>query len=426
MADTCNAANAMFDGGIRPAADGDRARTRSQDAIAFSLDHAGARAAVTALSDIPQDAWADLAGRAIEPNAYFLPAWARAVNAHARGRAGAMALAAWDAGSDHRLVGLLPVVSAWRAYRLPLPFLVSYEAYGVLGTPLIDRDRAGEAAVALIGAARARGTHALLLRDIPADGAAMSAIRGVLAREGLRPCAVRRYQRSLLEAPAAAVSPDGPVAEAFPSDVDMAGLMPKSLMSKSLRRMRARLAGRGPVSLTLARAPDEVSSALEEFLALEAGGWKGKRGTALASSEGDAAFIREAGPALAATGNCEIAVLRCGGTPVAAGILPRHLDRGYFFKIGIDERFLQASPGTQLMAEVTHHFRADPGIAFADSTEPSANGPISALWSGRMRMADMLVPVHARDPLFPVIRAALLTRAALRGLLHLVAAWARE
>lgn len=416
MANACDVANARFDGGIRPADDDARPRTAPQDTIAPSLDPVGATATTTALAEIPPDAWADLASRAIEPNAYFLPAWARAVDAHAKGRRGAMALAAWDAGPDRRLIGLLPVVSAWRAYRLPLPLLVSHEAYGVLGTPLIDRDRASEAVAALLAAARARGAHALLLRDVPADGAAMNAIRGLLARGGARARAVRRYQRSLLDASAP---------EASPGATTTTGLMPKSLMSKSLRRMRARLAEGGEVSLTFARGADEIPGALEEFLALEAGGWKGKRGTALASSEGDAAFIRAAVPALAATGNCEIAVLRRGGTPVAAGILPRHLDRGYFFKIGIDERFASSSPGTQLMAEVTHHFRADPAIAAADSTEPAANGPIAALWSGRMRMADMLVPLRPRDPLFPVIRMALLTRAAVRELARPIAAWAR-
>lgn len=184
MADACNVANARFDGGIRPADESARARAKPQDALAPSLDLVGATATATALADIAPEAWAALASRAIEPNAYFLPAWARAVDAHAKGRTGAMALAAWDA--DKRLIGLAPVVSAWRAYRLPLPLLVSHEAYGVLGTPLVDRDRASDAVAALLAAARARGAHALLLRDIPADGAAMNAIRATLAREGMR------------------------------------------------------------------------------------------------------------------------------------------------------------------------------------------------------------------------------------------------
>ena len=48
------------------------------------------------LDAVHPQAWANLAERAIEPNAFFHPAWARAVSAHARGRSGAQALLAWD------------------------------------------------------------------------------------------------------------------------------------------------------------------------------------------------------------------------------------------------------------------------------------------------------------------------------------------
>ena len=39
--------------------------------------------------------WRELAGRAIEPNGYYLPEWELAVNAFAPGRSGASMLAAW-------------------------------------------------------------------------------------------------------------------------------------------------------------------------------------------------------------------------------------------------------------------------------------------------------------------------------------------
>ena len=73
------------------------------------------------LAHIPAGAWRALSERAVEPNGYYLPEWALAVNASARGRIGASALGAWsDASSVHdgpaRMIGLLPVVSLWRAY----------------------------------------------------------------------------------------------------------------------------------------------------------------------------------------------------------------------------------------------------------------------------------------------------------------------
>src|SRR6202012_2116828 len=115
-------------------------------------------------------------------------------------------------------------------------------------------------------------------------------------------------------------------------------------------------------------SPNEVSAAIEDFLALEASGWKGARGTALAQNAGDARFVRNATTALAAIGQCEIVPLRAGDIPVAAGIVLRHQDRAFFFKIGVDERFAKFSPGVQLTLDLTRHLCADPAIASADST----------------------------------------------------------
>ena len=62
------------------------------------------------------------------------------------GRTGASALAAWRDASPPRLIGLMPVISLWRAYRIPLPALVSADPYGTLCTPPLDRDIAEDAA----------------------------------------------------------------------------------------------------------------------------------------------------------------------------------------------------------------------------------------------------------------------------------------
>ena len=89
---------------------------------------------------------------------------------------------------------------------------------------------------------------------------------------------------------------------------------------KELRRQRHRLSDHGAVRFDVARTPRAVAVALETFLALEAGGWKGQRGTALSQHAGDAAFIRRATSAMAETGRCEIVTLHAGGTAVAGEI----------------------------------------------------------------------------------------------------------
>ncbi|HEY4773449.1 MAG TPA: GNAT family N-acetyltransferase, partial [Xanthobacteraceae bacterium] len=143
------------------------------------------------LADVPLALWQDLAERALAPNAYYHPAWARAVAAHARGRTGAKALLAWSADGT-RLTGLLPVVPAARVLHVPLPLLIAWQAYGRLGTPLIDREAAEEAVAGLLEAAAVGGARALFVPDMAAS-AELAGVHRALARRGMR--VLRRHER---------------------------------------------------------------------------------------------------------------------------------------------------------------------------------------------------------------------------------------
>jgi CelD/BcsL family acetyltransferase involved in cellulose biosynthesis len=348
---------------------------------------------LTPLADIDIDAWRALAARAAEPNGYYLPDWELAVNASVPGRTGASALAAWH---DKMLVGLLPVISMQQAYKIPLPALVSAHPYGTLCSPPLDHGMAVDAAATLMQAARQSGARALLLRDVALDGAAMKAFNTVLRGEGLRRRVLQWHLRASLDATRDA------------DELLRDALGAKKL--KELRRQRHRLAAHGAVTFEVARARQEVATALETFLKLEASGWKGVRGTALAQVQGDAAFIRRATAALTANGNCEIATLRAGETPVASGIVLRHQSRAFFFKLGVDERFAKYSPGVQLTLDLTRHLCADPDITSADSTASADHPMINPIWRGRFAIGDVLIPLATHDPVVPVIHAALLTR----------------
>ena len=116
-------------------------------------DATATRAALPPLASVNIDGWRLLAGRAVEPNGYYLPDWELAVDASARGRTDASVICAWR---DTRLTGLAPVISMWRAYKIPLPALVSADPYGTLCTPLLDRDQAESAALDIMQAVRGR------------------------------------------------------------------------------------------------------------------------------------------------------------------------------------------------------------------------------------------------------------------------------
>jgi CelD/BcsL family acetyltransferase involved in cellulose biosynthesis len=309
----------------------------------------------------------------------------------------------------------MPAISLWRAYGIPLPALVSAHPYGTLCTPLLDRDHADAAVASLILGAQKAGAHALILRDVSLDGAVMKAFTAVLRQDGLQPRVLQSHLRACLDA-----SRD---AEELLHD----GLGSKKL--KELRRQRHRLAGHGAVSFEVARSTQDVASALETFLTLEASGWKGKRGTALKQDDGDAGFIRRATIALAETGQCEIVTLRAGDTPVAAAIVLRHQDRAFYFKLGVDERFAKFSPGVQLTLDLTRHLCADPAIASADSTASPDHPMINPIWRGRHAIGDLLIPLRRGDPVVSLVHAALASRQWGLGLarrsVHAIRAWRR-
>jgi CelD/BcsL family acetyltransferase involved in cellulose biosynthesis len=358
-----------------------------------SAKHAAASRARVPVTAIEPGQWRALAQRAIEPNGYYLPGWELAVSASARGRTDASALPAFD-GASARLIGLMPVTSLWRAWKIPLPALVSAHPYGTLCSPLIDRDAPMEAAALLLQRAREARAHALVLNDVALDGAAMTALNQVLHRDGLQPKILSSYIRASLDA-----TQDG-------ETLLQEALGAKKL--KELRRQRHRLEEHGAVAFDVARRPDEIGPALEAFLQLEASGWKGKRGTALIQHAGDATFIRRAVATLAETAQCEIVTLRAGAIPVAAGIVLRHQDRAFFFKLGIDERFAKYSPGVQLTLELTRHLCADPAIASADSTASADHPMINPIWRGRFAIGDVLIPLRRNDPIVALVHGALI------------------
>ena len=392
-------------------ADAAQAAARSKAGFARMQPADAARhgaAALLPLDTVANDTWRRLGETAVEPNGYYLPEWELAVSTFTRSRANVSVLTA--ANDANSLIGLLPVISAWRAYKLPLPVLVSADPYGTVGTPLLDRDHADDAAARLMDHARSTGAHALILRDCPLEGPALAAFTRALAQRGLKPHILQSHARACLDATRDA------------DELLRDALGPKKL--KELRRQRNRLAEHGEVIFTIASTPSEVQRDLEIFLTLEASGWKARRGTALAQDDGDAAFIRRAVVDSAARGNCEVVTLLAGDTPVASGIVARHLDRAFYFKMGVDARFAKCSPGVQLTLDLTRHLCADPSIATADSNAVAGHPMIDPIWRGRLNVGDVLIPLRRRDPFIPAIRSGLalrkLAREPARRLVHLV------
>ncbi len=343
---------------------------------------AATHAARLKLASIARAPWEALCVTAIEPNVFFDPGFAIAATSLALGGKGADALVAFDGANRQRIMGLLPVVSAWQAYKLPVPALVALQPYSPLSTPLLDRDDAIAAAGALIDGAAAAGASLLVLPAMALDGPAAAAMHAALAERGLRATTDRAHGRAAFDATT--------------GDVDSylrAGMGAKKL--KELRRLRHRMDDDGTVALTIASTPATLRLALDRFLELEARGWKGNLGTGLAQAQGDAAFIHAAAADLGARGAFDIAELTLDGTTVAAGLVLAQGDRAFFLKIAYDETMSRVSPGVQLTLDLTRHFAGNPALALVDSTADAGHPMIDHVWRERLAIGDLLVPTRA-------------------------------
>ncbi|HVH31093.1 MAG TPA: GNAT family N-acetyltransferase [bacterium] len=123
-----------------------------------------------------------------------------------------------------------------------------------------------------------------------------------------------------------------------------------------LRRARRTAETMGPLTFDVVRpTPGELGPLLDEAFRVEAGSWKGRAGTALASDAVRAPFYRRYAAAACRTGNLLVCFLRIGGRAAAMQIAVTCGDRFWLLKIGFDDTFARCSPGMLLMLETVRY-----------------------------------------------------------------------
>ncbi len=137
----------------------------------------------------------------------------------------------------------------------------------------------------------------------------------------------------------------------------------------NLRRRAKRLHEMGAVALRRAGSPEEADGALAEFLALEAAGWKGEGGTAIALDPALVRFYGRIARDAAARGALAIRALTLDGRPVAVHLGIVHRGVYHLPKTAYDERLGAVSPGQLLQREVLAECEAR-GLAGFDFLGP--------------------------------------------------------
>ena len=339
---------------------------------------------LAALAPLAEE-WRALAAHALEPNVFYEPAFALPAAAVFGRDAGAVLV--WSSDSPRRLLGLFPARIEPRRYGMKLPVLVGWtHPYAPLGTPLLDREAAEPVIAAWLGfLAEAKDFPGLLLLPLlPEYGPFATAFAGVLKRLQRDEAVFDRHRRAQL------------VPREFRAYYVERAM--GSRKRKELRRLGHRLAELGAMLFTTARDPAAVAAALDDFLDLEAAGWKGKAGTAALQHDAIRGFIRAALVELAATGQVAIDRMLVDGRAIAATVTLRSGEAAWFWKIAYDEAFARYSPGVMLTVAVTEALVDDTGIARTDSCATADHPMIDRIWRERLTLADRYVALRPGAP----------------------------
>ena len=320
------------------------------------------------------EAWRDLCDDAAEPNPFYapefvLPAWS---TLSLRGCGLRVVL------DGREWIACLPI-QARRAAGAAIIGLT--HGYSFLSTPLVRRGCV-EAGVRGLVARRRRGpAPAVSLTRAGGDGPVAGALAAVVAEAGLAPVWERRAERA-----AARPLRGGPA----PRHRDL-----------ERRRRRMQEALDGPVTVEDRSAS---AAAVGEFLALEAAGWKGREGTALAGRPGDRAFFVAMSAGFAERGLLRLWTLTAAGRTAAMACELRAGDAVFGFKTCHDETLRRYSPGTQLLSDLVDRFRSDDRLTLYDScSDPDAKG-INDLYGGRREIVSLAA---APRPLAGGLRAGI-------------------
>jgi hypothetical protein len=351
------------------------------------------------------DAWHDLVAGAAEPNAFLephalLPAWH-----HLVGAAGLRIVLAWAPsplpGKPAILAGLLPVVRTEHR-SLHVHVLATWKhLYAYHATPLVRGELAGPVLAAWFAWLRGQSEVLFEWRTIRSDGPFRHALTDALNHCGVAAHCECNHTRALFQ-PAA--SADAYLAHALPGK-----------KRKELRRQERRLAELGALTYDELAPGGDVEAWLDEFVALEHRGWKGRSGTALSCDPAALAVFRATARGAFARGRWMTLALRLDGRAVAMKCNLRAGAGAVAYKIAYDEAFARFSPGVLLEIEHIRRLHRPGAPAWMDSGAAPDHPMIGHLWRDRIAIETLVMPT-GRAPGALAVAALPLVRWASRTL----------
>lgn len=353
-----------------------------------------------ALRRLDPGQWDRLSAHSLDPNPFYARRYVLAGLGCLDEDAGLRALAIRRTDDD-RLVGL------FFYHRRSVPFRAvrgALNRYQMSGVPLLDRSHAPETVDAWLRAMRRGEAPARWqLPHLDFDSGFARLCRGRLERHAMQFQPLAGYGRPRL----------------IRSTGGFAGHVETVLDRKRVREIRRslrRLDELGELRFVRVTDPDELARRLEDFLAIEHAGWKGRGGTSFLSNPSHAQFLREA---VIGNPDASIDCLLLNGQPIALSLNLAASGTLFTPKCAYDERFRRHSPGLLLEYFVIEAFYADDSINEMDAATTVGGHIVGTLWNAQRSMGSVLIGRRGwQTSLLAVLaRTRLAGRAATRQLL---------
>jgi CelD/BcsL family acetyltransferase involved in cellulose biosynthesis len=315
--------------------------------------------------------WENLAANALEPNPAYEP-WMLLP-----------ALEAYGGGQELRFVlvhyagelaGFFPLKAERRFRGLPVRTLSSWRhPHCMLCVPLVRASVASKVLAAFLQWARANAS-VVDLSHLIAEGAFHQALVDALNEVEYTSAITDAYTRPLL-------------------------LRSKEAMPRDVRRREKRLYEAGTVERLVLRSREELPRWIDEFLALEAAGWKGRRGSALACSETNRRFAHQLFTGAFERGRLIMVGINFNGRPAARVCGFTAGEGAIGFKTAYDESLRRYAPGMLAQVDLIRAFHERPELQWMDSYSDAGNAAVDELWRHRRTVQRVAIAADARGEL---------------------------
>ena len=163
---------------------------------------------------------------------------------------------------------------------------------------------------------------------------------------------------------------------------------------KGTMKSKRKLAERGLLETSIA-SPTDVDW-IDEFMRLEASGWKGQKQTAFASNHVTNQFFRETAVRMLASGKMTLMKTTLSGQPIAMACDVHHesiangCEYAVHYKIAFNETMRESSPGLILELENIARLHST-NVQFVDSGADPDHPMINRVWSDRVAYQNVIV-----------------------------------